>query len=39
MASRTDRYINGKTLNCVNPKDGYAVFECKDIRARQVLEF
>ena len=39
MASRTDRFIDGKFSTKVNPKDGYVVFECKDVRARWVLEF
>ena len=39
MASRTDRFIDGKFSRCVNPKDGYAVVDCKEPRARKVLEF
>ena len=39
MASRTYRFIDGKFSACVNPKDGFAVLECKDLRARRVLEF
>ena len=39
MASQIDRFIDGKFLNLVNPKDGYAMFKCKDARARRVLEF
>ena len=39
MASQTDRFIDGKFSTNVNPKDGYAIFECKDVRARRVLEF
>ena len=39
MASRSDRFINGKFSAWVNPKDGYAVSECKETRARRVLEF
>ena len=39
MASRTDRFIDGKFSAQVNPKDGYAVSECKETRARRVLEF
>ena len=39
MASRTDRFIDGKLSAHVNPKDGFAVSDCKDGRARQVLEF
>ena len=39
MASRTDRFIDGKFSGRVNPKDGYAVVDCKESRARKVLEF
>ena len=39
MAFRTDRFIDGKFSTCVNPKDGYTVLECKDVRARRILEF
>ena len=39
MASRTDRFIDGKFSRRVNPKDGYAVVKCKEPRARKVLEF
>ena len=39
MASRTDRFIDGMFSGRVNPKDGYAVVDCKDPRARKVLEF
>ena len=39
MALRTDRFIDGKFSTCVNPKHGFAVVECKDVRARRVLEF
>ena len=39
MASRTDRFIDGKFSRRVNPKDGYAVVDCKEPRARRVLEF
>ena len=39
MASRTDRFIDGKFSGLVNPKDGYAVVDCKEPRARKVLEF
>ena len=37
MASRTDRFIDGKFPERVNPKDGYAVVDCKEPRARKVL--
>ena len=39
MASRTDRFIDGKFFARINPKDGFAVSECKEVRARRVLEF
>ena len=39
MASRTDRFIDDKFSARVNPKDGFAVAECKEARARRVLEF
>ena len=39
MASRTDRFIDGTFSGCVNPKDGYAVVDCKDPRVKRVLEF
>ena len=39
MASRTDRFIEGKFSGEVNPKDGFAVADCKEARARRVLEF
>ena len=37
MASRTDRFIDGRFSGRVNPKDGYAVVDCKEPRARRVL--
>ena len=39
MASRTDRFIDGKFSEQVNPKDRYAVIDCKEPRSRRVLEF
>ena len=39
MTSQTDRFIDGKFFGRVNPKDGYAVVDCKEPRARRVLEF
>ena len=39
MASRTDRFIDGKFSGRVNPKDGYVVVDCKEPRAGRVLEF
>ena len=39
MAFRTDWFIDGMFSGCVNPKDGYAVADCKDPRVKRVLEF
>ena len=39
MASRTYQFIDSKFSARVNPKDGYAVAECKEARTRRVLEF
>ena len=39
MASRTDRFIDGMFFGRVNPKDGYAVADCKDPRIKRVFEF
>ena len=33
-ASRTDKYIVGQFSKSVNPKDGYAVSDCEDFRAK-----
>ena len=39
MASWTDRFIDGMFSGKVNPKDRYAVADCRDSRVRRVLEF
>ena len=39
MASRTDCFIEGKFFSRVNPKYGFMVLDCKEARARKVLEF
>ena len=39
MASRMDRFIHGMFSARVNPKDRFAVSECKEARTRRVLEF
>ena len=39
FASRTDKFIGGKFWNAANPKDGFAIVDCKDSRAKRVLEF
>ena len=35
----TDKFIDGKFRNSVNPKDGFAVADCKEAQAKRVLEF
>ena len=39
FASRTDKFIGGKFRNAANLKDGFAISDCKDSRAKRVLEF
>ena len=39
MSSWTDQFIDGRFSGRVNPKDGYAVVDCKEPRTRRVLEF
>ena len=39
FASRTDKFIGGKFQNAANPKDGFAIVDCEDSRAKRVLEF
>ena len=39
MASRTNCFIDSKFSARVNPMDGFVVSECKEVRARKVLEF
>ena len=39
MASRMDRFIDGKFSAQVNPTYGFVVSECKEVSARRVLEF
>ena len=39
FASRTDRFIGGNFRNAANLKDGFAIADCKDSRAKRVLEF
>ena len=38
-ASRIDKYIVDQFSKSVNPKDEYAVTDCEDFHAKQVLEF
>ena len=39
FASRTDKFIGGKFRNAANPKDGFAIADCEDSKAKRVLEF
>ena len=39
MANRTDKYLEGKFLHEVDPKDGYPVRECRDAQECRLLEF
>ena len=39
MASWTNQFIDGMFSGHVNSNDGYAMVDCKDPRARRVLEF
>ena len=39
LANRTDKYVEGKFLHEVDPKDGFPVRECGDAQKRRVLEF
>ena len=39
FASQTDRFIGGKFQNAANPKDGFTIADCKDSKAKRVLEF
>ena len=39
FAPRTDKFIGGKFQNAANPKDGFAIADCEDSRAKRVLEF
>ena len=39
MATRGEKYAEGKFANPPHPKDGYFLLECKDPRARKMLEF
>ena len=34
-----DNFIGGKFQNAVNAKDGFAIADCEDSRAKSVLEF
>ena len=39
LANRTDKYVEGKFLHEVDPKDSFSVRECKDAQERRLLEF
>ena len=39
MATRAERFADGKFTNPPHLKDGYPLPECKDPRARNMLEF
>ena len=39
MANRTDKYVEGKFLHEVDPKDGFPVRECKDAQEHRLFEF
>ena len=39
MAMRIKKYVDGKFKNPVSPKDRYVVLDCKDVKAKRVLEF
>ena len=39
MATHGKKYVEGKLTHPPHPKDGYALPDCKDQRAKRVLEF
>ena len=39
MANRTDRFVEGKFLHEVGPKDGFPVRKCRNNRECRILEF
>ena len=39
MANQTNKYVEGKFLHEVDPKDGYPVRECRDAWECRLLEF
>ena len=39
MDNRTDQYVEGKFLHEADPKDGFLVRECRDVREPRLLEF
>ena len=34
-----DKFISGQFQNFANPKDGFAIVDFKDVKAKQELEF
>ena len=39
MANRRDQYVGSKFRHKADPKDGFLVRECRDVRERRLLEF
>ena len=39
MAGRIDKLVDGKFRTSINPKDGYTIAKCVDLREKRVLEF
>ena len=39
FASRTDKFIGRKFRHAANPKEGFAIANCEDSRAKRILEF
>ena len=39
FASRMDKFIGEKFRNAANPKDGFAIGDCEDSKAKRILEF
>ena len=38
LVNRTEKYIEGKFLHDVDPKDGFSVKECRDVRNHRLLD-
>ena len=39
MANRTDKFVEGKFLHDVDPKDGFPIRECRNAQEQRVLKF
>ena len=39
MASRSNKYVDSKFVQVVNPKDGFLVNNCRDAQKQRLLEF